>query len=129
MATGTLLINIDGQGNASNLSYEKTLDSLSLGKGKIEHTIYFSVTEATESITFSNNGTLSTLLVQSSSTTESIDMTLHIDNGVDPAYTIVIPFIEFGVWNFGSTFFSYITSIDFTTSSSSYLEINVRAYA
>ena len=124
----TFIISLDGQKHGSDLLITKEIDTLTVGNGKLENTIYFKNTISPASITLSKNGTLSKLIVKSSSTTEVITMTLNINDGVLAPYTIVIPFIEYFVHNFGSTFFGYITSISFATVSTAYVELDVRAY-
>jgi len=130
MATvlGRLTINIDGSTSATDLSIVKDFDTTLLGNGKVEYRPYFKNTNSPATLTFTKNGLLSKLIIVSSISTELITCTFHINDGVNPAYTIVIPFMDFAVWNFGSTFFGYITSIDFATVSTAYLELDIRAY-
>ena len=124
-----LLINIDGQKHAKDLSISKTFDTETVGNGVYEQKFSVDSTDSPTSVSVSSAfGTLNKLICLSSSATELITLTLNIDNGVDAPYTRVIDFVEYMLINIGSDIMQYITSIDIANSSSSVIDIELRMY-
>ena len=102
-------------------------------KGKEEHILVLVDTDGLRPITYTNIGTLARVFMFITPlTTVLVDpivtLTLTIDNTVDPVFDIELPTRKILYWMPDPTFAPYITAIQVSTTSTTEVQVEFRAY-
>lgn len=122
-------LNILGRKQITDLDFQ---DNFVLA-GKDERSLVIKDTDSFVSMSFAKIGTLTKIFLIATplttvTTQPEVTLRLTVNNGVDPIYTIDLPFSKIMIYYPSSAFAAFITNINVKTSSTENVRVDVRIY-
>jgi hypothetical protein len=120
---------LQGRKITTDLTFEENFSV----KGKDEHTLVIKNTNGFVPVTYNNIGSLARIIITVTPlTTVTVDpivtLKFTVNDGMNPIYTIDLPFRKIFYYMPDTVFSAYITNIQLSTSSTTDVEIDFRAY-